>query len=82
MNYIKVTFRIANGEEYTADVLASLLGDIGFESFEETTQGIIGYCPESLFDASKIQPVIDEIPGEAQITYRSDVIEDQNWNQV
>ncbi len=82
MNYIKVTFRIANAEEYTADLLASFLGEIGFESFEETTQGIIGYCPESLFDAAQIQPVLDELPGEAQITYRTDLIEDQNWNQV
>ena len=67
---------------YTADLLAAYLGEAGFESFEETTQGLIGYCPENLFDVSSIEPIIDSIPGEAQVSYRTDVIADQNWNQV
>ena len=50
MEYIKVTFRTEDVEEWANDLLASMLGEVGFESFEETSRGIVGYCPAPAFD--------------------------------
>ena len=81
MDYIKVTFRLEKPEDYTADLLVAYLGEVGFESFEETTQGVIGYCPINLFEESEMKQVIAELPGNAKIVYRVDTIADQNWNE-
>ena len=37
MDYKKVTFRLTDTEDFMADILAAMLGDIGFESFEESS---------------------------------------------
>lgn len=84
MNYIQVTFRTDQCEEYAADLLMAELADIGFECFEETSRGMVGYCPTSLFSKEAMVDVIKtlEIEDPSLITYRIDEIEDRNWNAV
>lgn len=82
MDYKQVTFRITNDQDFAADLLANCLGEIGFDSFEETTQGIIGYCPASLFDEKRMTSAIDELPIVLKYSYRITEIADQNWNEV
>jgi len=40
MEYTEVSFSIEPFEEYIADVLASELGEIGFDSFVPTVEGL------------------------------------------
>ena len=80
MDYKKITFRLQDAEDFMTDLLAATLGDIGFESFEETTQGIIGYCPASSFDEIAMKIAIDELTIKVNYTYRIEHIADQNWN--
>ena len=84
MDYIKVTFRTEDVEEWTNDLLASMLGEIGFESFEETSRGIVGYCPAPAFDEEAMKQTVTELPiaDTSLIAYRIETIADQNWNAV
>ena len=84
MDYIKVTFRTEDVEEWANDLLASMLGEVGFESFEETSRGIIGYCPTSSFDEEAMKQIVTELPiaDASSIAYRIETIADQNWNAV
>ncbi len=84
MNYIQVTFRTDQVEEFANDLLAAFLGEIGFDSFEETTRGLIAYCPENLFNIDEMKQVINSLPIENTelIQYRTELIEDRNWNSV
>ena len=84
MEYIKVTFRTEDVEEWANDLLASMLGEIGFESFEETSRGIVGYCPAPAFDEEAMKQSVTELPiaDTSLIAYRIETIADQNWNAV
>ena len=84
MEYIKVTFRTEDVEEWANDLLASMLGEVGFESFEETSRGIIGYCPAPAFDEAAMKQIVAELPiaDASMIAYRIETIADQNWNAV
>ena len=84
MDYIKVTFRTEDVEEWANDLLASMLGEVGFESFEETSRGIVGYCPAPAFDEDAMKQTVAELPIDdtSLIAYRIETIADQNWNAV
>ena len=82
MDYKKVTFRLTDTEDFMADILAAMLGDIGFESFEETTQGIMAYSPAPSFDETAMVETIHASLPELQYTYRIEHIADQNWNKT
>ena len=84
MDYVKVTFRTEDVEEWANDLLASMLGEVGFESFEETSRGIIGYCPAPAFDEAAMKQIVVELPiaDASMIAYRIETIADQNWNAV
>ena len=84
MDYIKVTFRTEDVEEWANDLLASMLGEVGFESFEETSHGIVGYCPAPSFDEEAMKQIVAELPiaDTSLIAYRIETIADQNWNAV
>jgi len=82
MDYQKVTFRLVDAEDFMADILVALLGNNGFESFEETTQGIIAYCPAPSFDeTAMIENITSALP-ELKYAYRIETIADQNWNKT
>ena len=84
MEYVKVTYRTEDVEEWANDLLASMLGEVGFESFEETSRGIIGYCPAPSFDEEAMKQIVTELPiaDASSIAYRIETIADQNWNAV
>lgn len=81
MNYIAIKIQVLPNLDYVTDVLSSLLGDIGYESFEAEEQGIKAYVQESAFDEAKLESVINVFPYEATFSYAIESIEDQNWNQ-
>ena len=63
MKYLEFTFHTLPCTETVNDVLAAVLGDIGFESFTEAEEGIKAYIQEKLFGellehASKLQDQI------------------------
>lgn len=82
MKYIKYTFFITPACEDYSDILASLIADAGFETFETTPQGLEAYAQVALLDADAVQAAIDyfPVPG-VQIRFETSDVEDQNYNQ-
>ena len=67
----------------TKDLLADALGEVGFESFEETQQGLKAYIPAENFDEQCLKEVLKNIPiQEIDLTYHLEDMEDKNWNEV
>ncbi len=86
MKYKIADFKIACTPELTQiakDLLPDLMGEIGFESFEDTTDGLKGYIPADLLDTNSLKQVLDNFPLEGvNITYTLSDTEDKNWNEV
>ena len=81
MNYFEINFFITPYEEYISDVLASELGEIGFDSFVSTEDGLDAYALENVFDEVKLKNLLDNFPFEASIDYKVTQIESKNWNE-
>lgn len=82
MNYTQVTFRIENEEIFATDLVINCLGEIGFDSFEETTQGVVAYSPTPQFCETAMKTAISELPLKIEYAYRIAQIADQNWNET
>lgn len=82
-DYTKVSFTVTPCEEAATDVLAALLAEVGFESFEPVPTGVIAYAPSALFSAEELASVVDEFPLDGfTITYSVENIEGEDWNAV
>lgn len=81
MNYFEINFYILPFEEYICDVLASELGEIGFDSFVSTEVGLDAYALETAFDETKLKNLLSDFPFEASIEYKVTQIESKNWNE-
>lgn len=86
MKYKIADFKIACTPELTQiakDLLPDLMGEIGFESFEDTQDGLKGYIPADLMDTNSLKQVLDTFPLEGvNITYTLSDTEDKNWNEA
>ena len=86
MKYKIADFKIACTPELTQiakDLLPDLMGEIGFESFEDTPDGLKGYIPADLMDTNSLKQVLDTFPVEGvNITYTLSDTEDKNWNEA
>ena len=81
MNYTEITFTIQPFEEYIADMLAVELGEIGFDSFVPTNNGMIAYIVETDFDKEKFEQLIADFAFAENL--KSDIknIPQKNWNE-
>jgi ribosomal protein L11 methyltransferase len=86
MKYLSVTFFISSNNEVKQscrDVLTYLLGDAGFESFEDTGEGVVGYIQIDKFDQKATDAVISSFPiQDASIKYLTKKVEDTDWNKA
>ena len=82
MKYFEVEFTISPYSADACDLLAALAGDAGFETFEETETGLLGYVQQSLFSEAALQESIVDFPFEG-VSIRYDVreAEDRDWNE-
>ncbi len=80
MDYIllscKITPLIPGVEIITAE-----LADKGFDSFEETAEGINAYIPAKDFDEEKVNAVFSSA-ATISVEYKQQLIPAQNWNAV
>jgi len=85
MRYYSSTFHIecsdTNLLQAARELLADALGEGGYEAFEDTPDGIIGYVQEDNYDESAVKEAIATFPlGDVTITYSTESVPDQNWN--
>ncbi|WP_106830951.1 50S ribosomal protein L11 methyltransferase [Parabacteroides pacaensis] len=84
MNYYKVTFQYKTeiAKEIINDVLASELGEIGFESFISNEEGLDAYIPEKQYDVNLLEERLAAFPlEEVQFLYTKELVPDQDWNE-
>ncbi len=82
MNYYSLNITISPNNEICRDVLASMLADIGFESFEETESGLNAYVPENLYNKDVVEETIRLFPIEGIIIdCTADFVKSQDWNE-
>ncbi len=83
MNYIQISYNLENCEEFIAELLPTFLAEVGFDSFEETTNGLNAYCPKNLFSETEMIATMHNLPCcFNDINYTIEDVEDLNWNET
>jgi ribosomal protein L11 methyltransferase len=81
MNYIELRFSIEPQNPFQ-DILIAELAEIGFESFDETEDGLLAYIQETSFDEKLFSTLSILNNNLVQIHYKTKQIPAQNWNAV
>lgn len=86
MKYLVAKFDIEAKDSQTkdtaCDLLCDLLGQVGFEAFEETEKGLEAYIQEESFDKDDMTILQEfELPGVVW-SYQVEKVEDKDWNET
>jgi ribosomal protein L11 methyltransferase len=85
MKYYEVNFTInapADMMQDARDILSALAGEAGFETFEDTTEGVKGYVQQALFDQPMLQALIGAFPlPSCNVVFTVTEAEDKDWNE-
>lgn len=79
-DYIEVRFDVEPCDATSTDVLAAMLCDVEFESFVPDESGLTAYVKRELYNEAAIADIETSFPLQAQINWRAEVIEGQDWN--
>jgi ribosomal protein L11 methyltransferase len=81
MDFIQVNFNIEPYEEYIADVLAAELGELGYDTFVPTENGLEAFIASDVFNDSELKNLLANFVFETSIDYKVTKIESKNWNE-
>ena len=82
MKYYEVEMTITPCTQDAQDILSAMAAEAGFETFEETPTGLLGYVQQSLFLQEALDAVIANFPFEGtHIIYNVREAEDRDWNE-
>jgi len=81
MNYIEIKFSILPQPPFQ-DILIADLAEIGFESFDESEDGLLAYIQEKVFDENQLKALSILNNELVQISYSIKTIAEQNWNAL
>jgi ribosomal protein L11 methyltransferase len=81
MNYTEVVFKI-HPKSTGTEIMIALLSQIGYESFEESDEGLKAYIPSTQFSHNDINELSIFHTGEFNISYSHSEVKNQNWNEV
>ena len=79
--YLKLNFNISPVTPWR-NVLIAKLGEIGFESFEDTDLGFHGYIQKSVFDLGLLNQLSLFENKDIQVSWVVSEIQPQNWNET
>ena len=79
--YLKLNFNISPITPWR-NVLIAKLGEIGFESFEDTDLGFHGYIQKSVFDLGLLNQLSLFENKDIQVSWVVSEIQPQNWNET
>jgi len=79
MEYTQLTLH-TDGSSHQHEILMALLGEIGFDSFEETEATLLAYVPTSVFDQELFDATLENLS--FRIIYEVKEIPEENWNAV
>ena len=77
MKYLEFTFHTTPCTEIVNDVLSAVLGEAGFESFVEQTDGIAAYIQKDLYNETVLKEALADFPlPDTQVEYAYQEAED------
>jgi ribosomal protein L11 methyltransferase len=83
MQYIQIEFFFDSADfSEQAEILAALLSEYPFESFEDTETGIRGYIPKDQYDEKEITAALSGRKAFINFNHKTSEIAEQNWNQL
>jgi ribosomal protein L11 methyltransferase len=82
MNYKELVFIIVSDQDYHQDLLIAALGEIGFDTFEETDFGFKAYIISDKLDEEQMMTVLKPFHEEFSFSYDVNLITQKNWNEV
>ena len=78
MNYIELKLNI--NPEFS-DIFMAELGEIGYETFTEETDGLNAYITEDLFSETTLDEIMERYLPMTPIRYSYKTLEKKNWNE-
>ncbi len=85
MEYYVTHFTITAEEELmqiSRELLVDSVSEAGYESFEDTEKGVDAYVQTQLYDPVRTKELVEDFPIEGvEITFVSEEVEPQNWNE-
>jgi ribosomal protein L11 methyltransferase len=82
MNYKELVFTVISDQDYHQDLLIAALGEIGFDTFEETDFGFKAYIISGKLDEEKLITVLKPFHDQFSFSYEVNLIPQKNWNEV
>lgn len=81
MKYYEAKFTFSPYSDDAADLLAALIADAGFESFNNDGEKLLAYVQTTLYDESMLNDIISTFPlSDVKINFTVSEVEDQDWN--
>lgn len=80
MNFIELIFTIEPLEP-GRDILMAELAEVGFDSFEYTSDGLKAYCEDIGYHHEEVIEIVDRYSDAFRISWRKGEIESINWNE-
>ena len=80
MIYTQISFKISPDTQENREILVAMLSELPFESFDETTEFVLGYIPGESANLEEINAVTSLLP--FSVNTENEMIPDQNWNEV
>lgn len=85
MKYFEVNFRIEAPAELmqtARDILSAMAGETGFETFEETDEGLTGYVQQQLLDRVALDQLVGDFPlPSSTVSYDIREADYRDWNE-
>lgn len=78
MTFTKIIFQTS--PEF-AEILTAELAEMGFDTFEETDQGLDAYILTERFSEQELKEMVGKYLSLAAIAYKIEIIEKENWNE-
>lgn len=82
MSYKELVFTLISDEEYQQDLLIHTLGELGFDTFEETDFGFKAYIPSANFNQTETDEQLKPLHDMFTFSYEVNIIPQKNWNEV
>ncbi|MDD4605937.1 MAG: 50S ribosomal protein L11 methyltransferase [Dysgonamonadaceae bacterium] len=81
MKHIQLSLTLNPCNETVTDILSYQLGEIGYDSFITTDQGLDAYISILNFSEKKLEDLLQHLLIDAEADYEFNVLEDKDWNK-
>lgn len=81
-DYMQVRLEVKPCSEVATDVLAAMLGEIGYESFVPDGEGVTAFVPQGKYDEAQLKELLVGFPLEGvSVSWQTTFVPGQDWNE-